>query len=303
MKVQVEAKPLHEPLAGGSAGAPVTVEPIVAGHCEFPRAMMESPGGRMVTLKLATALLRGSNAVRIPIPVFLVRHPSAGAILVDTGLHPSIATDGGENFGSLATRFGKPSLQPGEDAAAQLRQRGLTPAEIPTVVMTHMHIDHTSAISEFPESTFVVSETEWQAAASGPKPALNGYRRPHFDYAFDYRTVDFDRAGIDSYASFGRSFDLFGDGSVRLAYTPGHSAGHMSVVCRLSTRDFVIGGDAMYMLDQLEGGAPLPPRPFDAHRYRRSLQELRLFRSQFPGAVITPGHDPGFYERLESRYE
>ena len=117
---------------------------------------------------------------------------------------------------------------------AQLRKRGLDPGEIPIVVMTHLHIDHTSAISEFPNSTFVVSETEWEAAATGSQPTLNGYRRPHFDYAFDYRTVDFDRAEIDSYASFGRTFDLFGDGSIRLAFTPGHSAGHMSVICRLA---------------------------------------------------------------------
>ena len=133
----------------------------------------------------------------------------------------SIATDGKENFGGLASRFGKPDLKPGEDVPAQLRERGLDPGEIPIVVMTHMHIDHTSAISEFPNSTFVLSETEWEAAATGPRPLLNGYRRPTYDYAFDYRTVDFDRAGIDSYATFGRTFDLFGDGSIRLAYTPG----------------------------------------------------------------------------------
>ena len=71
---------------------------------------------------------------------------------------------------------------------------------------------------------------------TGSQPTLNGYRRAHFDYAFDYRTVDFDRAGIDSYASFGRTFDLFGDGSIHLAFTPGHSAGHMSVICRLKQR-------------------------------------------------------------------
>ena len=169
--------------------------------------------------------------------------------------------------------------------------------------MTHMHLDHTSAISEFPHATFVVSEPEWEAAAVGPRPLLNGYRRQHFDYAFDYRTVDFDRGGIDSYASFGRAFDLFGDGSVRLAFTPGHSRGHMSVVCRLKQDDFVIGGDCVYMLAQLEGEAPLPPRPFDAHNYRRSLQELRLFRSQFPHATITPGHDPDFYSRIDARCE
>ena len=43
MKVQVEAKPLHEPLAGGTPGATVTVEPIVAGHVTWSRSMMEQP--------------------------------------------------------------------------------------------------------------------------------------------------------------------------------------------------------------------------------------------------------------------
>jgi glyoxylase-like metal-dependent hydrolase (beta-lactamase superfamily II) len=303
MKVQVEAQPLHEPLAGGTPGATVVVEPLIAGHVDFPREMMVSPGGHLLTLKLAKALFLGSAPNPVPVPAFLVRHPSAGAILVDTGLHPSIATDGKENFGGVGNRLGKPALEPGEDVPAQLRKRGLDPGEVPVVVMTHMHIDHTSAISEFPQSTFVLSEQEWDAAATGPRPTLNGYRRPHFDYAFDYRTIDFDRAGNDSYASFGRTFDLFGDGSIRLAFTPGHSAGHISVVCRLKQTDFVIGGDAMYVAAQLSGDAAMPPRPFDAHNLRRSLQELRLFHSQFPGATITPGHDAGFYAKLGARYE
>ncbi|MGH2980920.1 MAG: hypothetical protein ACRDKV_02615, partial [Solirubrobacterales bacterium] len=75
----------------------------------------------------------------------------------------------------------------------------------------------------------------------------------------------------------------------------------VSVVARLDQRDFVIGGDAVYTHHQLEGGPP-PPRPFDAHNWRRSLQELKLFRSQFPHAIVTPGHDPSFYEQLEERY-
>jgi N-acyl homoserine lactone hydrolase len=303
MSVHAEPHPLHEPLAGGTRGATVTVEPLIAGHVEWSRSMMVKPEGRMLTAKLLRALLTAPNALQVPCPAFLVRHPSAGAILVDTGLHPSVATDPKANFGSLATRFGKPTLAAGEDVPSQLRKRGLEPGEVPIVVMTHLHLDHTSAISEFPSSTFVVSEAEWQAAAHGPKPVLNGYRRAHFDYAFDYRTVSFDRANIDSYASFGRTFDLFGDGSIHLASTPGHSPGHMSVIARLSERDFVIGGDAMYLLGQLDGSDAPPPRPYDAHNFRRSLQELRLFRSQFPDAVITPGHDPDFYARIQQRYE
>lgn len=302
MKVRVEAKPLHEPLAGGSRGATVSVEPFVAGHVEWSRHMMESPGGRLLKAKLLRALLTGEPATKVPCPAFLIRHPSAGAILVDTGLHPSIAADPSENFGGLGARFGRPSLETGADVPSRLRERDLEPSEIPVVVMTHLHLDHTSAIAEFPNSTFVVSEAEWKFATSGPSPTLNGYRRAHFDFAFDYRTVDFDRGGIDSYATFGRTFDLFGDGSVRLAYTPGHSAGHMSVVARLAERDFVIGGDLVYTIGQLDGTAPPAPRPHDAHNWRRSLQEVRLFRREFPDAIVTPGHDPGFYEKLGARY-
>src|SRR5262249_8684925 len=197
MTVHVEPHPLHEPLAGGSAGASVMVEPMVAGHVDFPLVTMESPGGPFLTLKLARALFGPSPANVIPVPAFVIRHPSAGPILVDTGLHPSIATDGVENFGRLATKFGKPTLAAGEDVPSQLRKRGLDPGEVPVVVMTHLHIDHTSAISEFPKSTFVVSEAEWLEATHGSKPLINGYRREPFDYAFQYRTVDFNRGGRD----------------------------------------------------------------------------------------------------------
>jgi N-acyl homoserine lactone hydrolase len=303
MTIRVEAKPLKEPLGAGTPGATVVVEPILAGQITWSLALMESPGGHFLTLKLLRALLSGKPAVTIPVPTFLIHHPSAGPIVVDTGLHPSIATSGEENFGKLAARFGKPSLRPGEDLPAQLRKRGIDPSEVPTVLMTHMHLDHTSAVSEFPNSIFVISNPEWKAATSGSRPLVNGYRRAHFDYAFDYRTVDFDRGDVDSYSTFGRTFDLLGDGSIRLAFTPGHSAGHVSIIAHLNDRDFIIGGDAMYTYRQLQGDAPLPPRPFDAHNFRRSLQELRLFRREFPQAVITPGHDPSFYEQLEARYE
>jgi N-acyl homoserine lactone hydrolase len=301
MSIHAEQKPLHEPLAGGTEGATVIVEPMVAGHLNWPLALMESPGGRFLTPRLLRVMLTGKPPHEIPIPAFLIRHPSAGAILVDTGLHPSIASDPKQNFGSSGARIGKPILKAGEDVPAQLRARGLDPGEIPVVVMTHLHLDHSSAISEFPQSTFVVAEAEWIDATRGGRPALRGYRPSHYDYTFDYRSIDFDRGEINSYATFGRTFDLFGDGSVRLAYTPGHSAGHQSVIARLGDRDFIIGGDAFYTLGQLTG-APLPPRPFDEHNFRRSLQELKLFHREFPQSIITPGHDSAFYGKLEKSY-
>jgi N-acyl homoserine lactone hydrolase len=303
MAVHVQPQPLDAPLPGGTSGARVAVEPLIAGHVDFPRAAMVDQGGSFKTLRLARAISSSKQAETVPVPAFLIRHPSVGPILVDTGLHPSIASGGKENFGGLADRFGRPSLKAGEDVPSQLRAKGVDSRQVPVVVMTHLHLDHSSAISEFRDSTFVVSAAEWQDAAHGSKPSLNGYRRAHFDLAFEYCTVDFDGETVGSYSTFGRTFDLFGDGSVRLAFTPGHSAGHCSVICRLADKDFVIGGDAMYMEGQLDGREPLPPRPFDAHMLRRSLQELRLFHAQFPGAVITPGHDPDFYARVAPRFE
>ena len=299
MKVRIEPKPLHEPLAGGTPGATVTVEPIVAGRVTWPRTMMERPGGRFETLKLLRALLSGEPAATVPVPGLPDPPPQRRR---DPRRHRPAPLDRHRRQGELRRPRHprrQPRLEAGEDVPAQLRKRGLDAGEIPIVVMTHMHIDHTSAISEFPNSTFVVSETEWEAAATGPRPLLNGYRRPHFDYAFDYRTVDFDRGGIDSYATFGRTFDLFGDGSIRLAYTPGHSAGHMSVIAHLAERDFVIGGDATYTQAQLDGDAPLAPRPFDAHNYRRSLQELKLFRREYPGRDRHPGPRPRVLRRAQ----
>lgn len=303
MSVHVEPQPLRAPLPGGSNGARVAVEPLIAGHVDFPKAAMVDQGGSFKTLRLARAISSSKQAETVPVPAFLIHHPSAGPILVDTGLHPSIASGGSENFGGLANRFGRPSLKAGEDVPSQLRAKGIEPRQVPTVVMTHMHLDHASAIAAFPDSAIVVSAAEWQDAAHGSKPSMNGYRRPQFDLAFDYRTVDFDGDAINSFATFGRTFDLFGDGSVHLAFTPGHSAGHCSVICRLSNSAFVIGGDAVYFQGQLEGSEPLAPRPFDAHMLRRSVQELRLFQTQFPSATITPGHDPEFYSRVAPRYE
>lgn len=302
MKVHAEAKHLNSPLAGGRKGATVSVEPMVAGEVQWPPGFFERPGGRLETLKISGIGLPRSKWSWVPCPAFLIRHPSAGPILVDTGLHPSVASKPSANIGRVLTRFSQPRLEPGADVPARLRAKGLDAKGIRTVVMTHLHYDHSSAISEFPNAVFVLNEAEWTAATTDSRPLLRGYRPQHYDYVFDYRTVSFDRSGVSSYGSFARTFDLFGDGSVRLAFTPGHSAGHMCVIARLSQRDFVIAGDSVYTMRQLDGG-PEPPRPLDRHTWKRSLQELQLFKREYPDAMIVPSHDAELLKTLDDRYE
>jgi N-acyl homoserine lactone hydrolase len=302
VKVHAEPKPLTEPLPGGRDGATVVVEPLKAGEVQSPRAFLERAGGRFETLKTMGVGTPRSQYLWLPCPAFLIHHPSVGAILVDTGLHGSVASTPAANLGRIVNSFAHPRLGPGEDVPAQLRARGLEPRDVKFVVMTHLHFDHASGMSEFPGSTFVLTAAEWEAATTDPRPILRGYRPVQYDYVFDYRTVAYEGDLVDSYASFGLTIDLFGDRSVRLASTPGHSAGHQSVICRLRDRDFVIAGDAIYTMGQLDG-APEPPRPLDRRLWRRSVQELKLFHRQYPQAVIVPGHDPEHWPTLEKRYE
>ena len=279
----------------------MVVEPILTGTMEAPRAFIESASAAPTLRMLGIGTPR-SAYLKLPIPAYLVRHPVAGPFLVDTGLHPSVATKPVANLGRTIARFSRPKIQPGQDLPAQLRAKGVDQKSVRLVVMTHMHFDHTSGMSDFPGATFVIAEDEWIAAADDSRPFLRGYRHQHFDYAFDYRTLSYDSDAISSYATFGRTFDLFGDGSVRLASTPGHSAGHQSVICRLADRDLVIAGDAIYTAAQLTGGAE-PPRPLDRHNWRRSMHELQHFARSYPQAVIIPGHDPQVWPKLSKRYE
>jgi glyoxylase-like metal-dependent hydrolase (beta-lactamase superfamily II) len=276
----------------------VVVEPILAGTLTAARAGIETakpfPKLRMLGV--------GSPKVTMPVPAFLIRHPSAGAFLVDTGLHASVAARPAENLGRIVTSAMQPEVEPGADLPAQLRAKGVDPKSIRLVVMTHLHVDHASGMSEFPTATFVFTEAEWKAASTDSRPLLRGYRPAHYDYAFDYRTLNYDSPLISSYATFGRTFDLFGDGSVRLASTPGHSAGHQSVICRLAERDLVIAGDAIYTMGQL-GDAPEPPRPLDRHNWRRSMRELQHFARTYPQAIVIAGHDPEQMGLFGKRYE
>jgi len=301
MSVQAEPRLLKTPLSGGAPGSAVTVEPMITGNFHSPDILHANPGGEVGTLKVLRAS-RGENHPS-PIPAFLIRHPKAGPILVDTGLHPSMASDPVQNLGRFGTRFYKPQMNHGDDVSSQLRTKGVDPGSIRLVIMTHLHIDHASAIADFPDATFIVTANEWKAATTGLFPFKKGYHRPQFDYAFDFRTISFDGDNVSSYASFGRTIDLFGDGSIRLASTPGHTEGHQSVIVRLKDNDLVIAGDAIYLENQLEPGSDLPGRTTDRHNFKRSLQELRLFHSQYPNSVITPGHDAEFYENAPEKFE
>ncbi len=302
MRVRADAIALDGPLPGGAQGpdASVVIEPMECGTAIFPPGMFALQGGAVRSWLAARGVgVSREDYARLPVPAYLVRHPTIGPVLIDTGLHASIASDPRDNMGRVLARYHE--LEAGRDAASQLRGKGLAPKDIRVVIMTHLHADHASAVSAFPEATFVVSAPEWRDATEKPS-ILKGYVKGHYDYAFDFRTVDFDAPYIDSYGPFGRAFDVFGDGTVRLVFTPGHTEGHCSVICRLPRRDFVILADAAYNWSQLDGG-PEPFQVSDRHTWRRSLREINAYRQAYPYALLVPGHDPEYWPKLDPVYE
>jgi len=297
MGVAAEPKPYTHALPGGRPGATVRVRPLLTGEIMAPPAFFRRPAGMLGVPR--GLLARKSSWVPVPIPAFLIDHPSAGTILVDTGLHATVAAAPAENLGGLGARVYDIRMTPEQAVPAQLEALGIDPLSVRAVVMTHLHYDHASGVSAFPEATFVVARSEWEAAASGGM--LQGYRPRQFDYAFDWRTIDYATAALESFAGFGQSVDLLGDGSVRLVFTPGHTVGHQSVILRLHDRELLLTGDAAYRRRTIEEDE-LPLFCADQHLYHRSLAEIRRYVERTPTAVVICGHDPEGWAQLDEVY-
>jgi N-acyl homoserine lactone hydrolase len=300
--VIAEAQPAQLPLPGGHEGATVRLHPLNTGEMSGPPAWFEREEGRLAALHALGIRVDASTFLRIPVPAFLVEHPGVGQMLIDTGLHPSVAVDPKQNFGRLLGLTAARGLKMNSEQAvpAQLRARGLDAADIRLVLMTHMHLDHASAISEFPEATFVLAQQEWDSLAEGK--VTDGYVKSQYDFGFDYRTFDFESPGTESFATFGRSFDIFGDGSIRAVFTPGHTHGHTSYVLRLREREVLVASDAIYTMRTLDESV-LPYKMADEHQFRRSLKEIQRYRERTPGALIIPGHDWDSFSELDPAYE
>jgi N-acyl homoserine lactone hydrolase len=223
------------------------------------------------------------GGVEVPVPFFLIRHAD-GDIVVDGGNPLAVARDARAHWGALADQF-RVRMTEEQHCVAQLRELGIAPKSVSHLVQTHLHIDHTGALGHFPDATVIVQAHELDAARGAEPPQAHGYVRE-----------DFDQAGLDWQPVEGE-VDLFADGAIRLLPTPGHSAGHMSLLLQLDeTGPVLLTADAADNLPQWDGRRP--PRALHSRDdAKRSLERLRELARDTESLVVF-GHDPDNWSRL-----
>lgn len=276
----------------------VELDVMLTAEVRMPRGYVFRTEGANALTRLVGELRSGSEAVRSPCLAYAARHPSAGTILIDTGLHPRAHEQLRGDFGgpmSLLFAGLRPTDTPFD---GQLRGLGIEPSSVERVIMTHLHVDHTSGMRLLPEAQFTCCAREW-AAARRPFAVRHGYVGHHLPPESRTQLVDFAKYG-ERHGPFAKTIDVLGDSSIRLISTPGHTVGHLSVLLALAHgRRVLLVGDAAYTLRNIGEGI-LPMLTADDQMSRRSMREIKAFSESDPYAIIVPTHDPTAWHELGS---
>ncbi len=217
----------------------------------------------------------------IPVPWFLLTHPK-GNVVIDGGLAVEGLADPRAYWGDAVDSY-QPVMLEEQGCVAQLAKLGISREDVRFVVLSHLHSDHSGAIGRFPHATHIVQRREYEYAFT-----------PDWFAAGAYVRRDFDRPGLKWHFLEGDAtdgYDLYGDGALRMVFTPGHSVGHQSFLVRLpKSGAILLAADAAYTLDHWNEKA-LPGFMASAVDTVRSVGKLHMLAGQTDAVVVT-GHDP-----------
>lgn len=256
---------------------------------EAPRERRKSSGielhmfqtGVLRTKTKYIKMNQGEEPFEIPVPWFLIKHPQ-GNVVIDGGNAVEVAIDKRAHWGSVLAAY-DPIMSVSENCVDQLKMVDVAPHTVRYVLQSHLHLDHTGAIGRFPKAQYVVQRAEYDYAF-----------KPHWFSAGAYIRADFDRPGLNWKflgGSYTDHYDLFGDGTIRMIFTPGHSPGHQSFLITLpKTGPVLLTIDAAYTVDHWENKA-LPGLVVSSADAADSVAKLRKIAAD-TGAMVVTGHDP-----------
>lgn len=255
-----------------------------AGGCDM--LLWRSPTDRLYVMdcghNAALDQSRWSPGVNVGKPIdlsdncYLIRHGKQW-LLWDTGYPDAVADKPVTTAVGTATRARK--------LAAQLAEIRVKPDDIQWVAVSHTHGDHVGNVDMFPKATLLIQKAELDFAFAPGKPAPFPRERP-------LRALEGD-------------LDVFGDGSVTILSTPGHTPGHQSLLLRLPQTGWVVlSGDLTHFRDNWENRR-VASMNTSAEQTQASLQRVAQILADKP-AQLWINHDklqsigqrrsPGYYD-------
>src|SRR5262245_44711328 len=169
-------------------------------------------------------LARGVTTTDMSVTAYLIVHPR-GTLLWDTGVIPDELIQPGGTTEARATVH--------KTVRTQLAEIGYKPSDITYLALSHNHYDHSANSNSFAGSTWLVQKAERAVMFPETPPQNPSNAAARFSALKNSKTILLDG-----------DHDVFGDGSVVIIATPGHTPGHQSLLVNLrNTEPIVLSGD------------------------------------------------------------
>ncbi len=202
---------------------------------------------------------------------YLIVHPR-GTLMFDAGAVPD------SHFKGDGTPVVEGVVTATQPLLPQLAAAGYAPSDITHFALSHFHSDHTGNANAFAGATWIVQKAERDYMfADSPQ----GIIQPDTYGAL---------RNADTKILDNEDFDVFGDGSVVVMATPGHTPGHQVVAVKLANRGpVVLGGDLYHYPEELTTGR-VPTFEFDAEQSKASRARIERYLKD-NGATLWIEHD------------
>ena len=265
---------------------PIRIHAISTGQVAVKTKFRESPWRG--PLAILSFVLDRQFTEWMPIWVWVIEHPE-GVFVIDTGENaqvnePDYFRASGRFAHWLNTTQFKFRISREEEIDQQLHQIGLRADSVPTVILTHLHLDHFDGLRHFPNSRILVNQLEWEKPYGDLPKLYPSWFRPE--------PVVLNQ----SFEAFPKVRFLTDDQHLMMVETPGHTHGHTSVLLRTDEGFLLFAGDVVYYQAQLTKPA-FCGGTVNYRQARQSYQRIREFAAHHP-LVVLPSHDGEAAERL-----
>jgi N-acyl homoserine lactone hydrolase len=226
--------------------------------------------------------LPGPWSEELPIHCWAIEHEGR-LTLVDTG----------ERASARNIPFARFYVTPEQELPGAMRAAGLSVEDVEEVILTHHHGDHVDGLVHVRAPARIHAEEMTHVGAPLSRVMRRVLRQP---LPPGFAPVPFELDG-GAFGAFERSRALCDDGRIVAVPTPGHTPGHVSVVCVADDgRHVMLAGDATDTLEQLHARRTDAVAP-DPEIHRATLGRI-LEHCRTQQTVYLPSHDPDSARRL-----